>query len=259
MIGQKKILNRIDSFSIDTLPHSILFVGERGSGKHTLCKYISDKFKLPLIDITDILSNELIENIYLSVNSNIYLIDGTKITEKDQNMILKFLEEPLKNSYIIIISENRNSLLDTIVNRCMYFELEPYSKEELLNFTDNEYYMEILRTPGKIISFSSNIENVQQLVDKICDKLSVANYANTLTLVNKFNYSDEYDKIDVDIFLEILILTLFNRYKSSNDINMLKTYLTVVDERKKLIDGRLNKQIFIEHLLTVLWKEARNG
>ena len=44
IIGQTKLLNKINALNIDSLPHSILMIGDLGCGKHTLCKYIANKF-----------------------------------------------------------------------------------------------------------------------------------------------------------------------------------------------------------------------
>ena len=60
----------------------------------------------------------------------IYIIDSSTISIKEQNIILKFVEEPLKNSYIIILKNSK--LLPTILNRCQKWKFEAYSKEELL-------------------------------------------------------------------------------------------------------------------------------
>lgn len=260
IIGQKKLLSSLSSFNLDNFPRSLLLVGEKGSGKHVIADYIAKNIlNLPLIDISEIISEEIIDNIYLSANPSIYFINVDIIPEKSQNTLLKLLEEPLLNTYLILSTENKNYILNTVINRCMCFEMDKYSDDELINFSKDPEALKIMRTPGKLLSFSANIKDINTLVDKICDKIKVANYANTLTLVNKFNYSDEYSKIDVDIFINILVLTLFKRYKDNNDINMYKMYLSVVDESKKLVDKRLNKQIFIEHLLTKLWKESRNG
>lgn len=39
MIGQEKILNKLKSYTINTLPKNLLFLGPYGSGKHSVEKY----------------------------------------------------------------------------------------------------------------------------------------------------------------------------------------------------------------------------
>ena len=51
IVNQDRILNYINSKSIDTLPKTILLEGKSGSGRHTIAKYIADKFNLIINDI----------------------------------------------------------------------------------------------------------------------------------------------------------------------------------------------------------------
>ena len=139
MIGQVNLLKKLNSYTIDNFPHSSLILGEEGSGKHTLSMYIKDNIlKLPLLDITENISDEYIDMIYRNPNPSIYLINMSKMMEKEQNILLKFIEEPLQNAFIILLCENVNNLLNTIYNRCVVFEMELYklmgnkfTKEEL--------------------------------------------------------------------------------------------------------------------------------
>lgn len=262
MIGQKRLLDRIDKYSLNNFPNTSLILGEDGSGKHLIAKYIADRFNVELVDITKIIDNEVIDNIYRSSSINFYLIDLDELTEKfadkNQNMILKFIEEPLSNAFILLLAENKYALLDTIVNRCIIFDLDKYSDEELLNFTSNKDIIKLVRTPGKIALCQDTISDMNTLCNKIVNDLGKANFANALTIADKFNYSDEYDKFDVDIFLTLLINTFFNNYKDNNNVKSLKMYLLLADEVKKLKDKRLSKKIFMQHLIIKLWKEAVN-
>ena len=98
IIGQEKICNLIDNLSLDSFPRSLMLVGARGGGKHLICDYISNKFRLTSIDLTDSLELETIEEIYNRVEPYLYIIRINEITVKEENVILKFLEEPLKTS-----------------------------------------------------------------------------------------------------------------------------------------------------------------
>ena len=267
LIGQDRLLYKINSYNIDTFPRSVLVLGEQGSGRHTLISYISENvLKLPMFDITDKLSDEFIDEIYRTSNPNIYIINLDNITEKTQNVLLKFVEEPLSNSFIFLICESTNFVLPTILNRCIIFELAPYTKEDLYQFIpenikfDNEknLIVNLLRTPGQIINTNiQNIKDLYELCQKMTTKLNVANYANTLSIGNKLNYKDMYDKFDINIFLNTLSYTLYNEYLTTNNKNILSQYLLVINERKKLIDKRLNKEHFIQNLLTKLWRAAQ--
>ena len=262
MIGQKKLLNKLNSYTIDSFPHSSLIIGEEGSGKHLICSYIKDFLNLPLLDITENISDEYINTIYRNPNPTIYMVDLEKMTEKEQNILLKFIEEPLKTAFIILLCENRNALLDTVYNRCVIFEMDLYTKDELSNFIssseDKDLILAVLRTPGKILNTNlSNIRSIYDICDKMVDKLSIANFSNTLTIKDKINYKDEYNKFDINIFFDMLIYNLYNKYLLENNIKIYRMYLLTVESRKRLIDKRINKEIFVQNFLTKLWKESR--
>ena len=263
MIGQKKLISKLRAYNIDTFPRTVILAGEKGIGKHTLAGLIKDEIiGLPLLDITSNLSAEYIDEIYRNPNPFIYLIDMSEMTEKSQNILLKFAEEPLNNAFIILLVENKNLILNTILNRAVVFEFEPYSKEELSTFitneNDKELILEILRTPGKILT--TNINNIREMFDvceKIINKIDVASYPNTLTIAKKINFKDDYNKFDLDIFFDILCFSLFSHYLDINNTNILKMYYLTRDQRKKLVDKRLNKELLFENLLTKLWKLSR--
>lgn len=50
--------------------------------------------------------------------------DADTITPRAQNRLLKTLEEPFEGTVIILLSENRQNLLDTIKSRCILYRLE---------------------------------------------------------------------------------------------------------------------------------------
>ena len=264
MVGQKNLIKVLSRYTIDTFPRSSLFLGERGSGRHTLVEYLGkDILNIPVEDITEKLSEDFISYIYRSVLPFIYIINVDALTEKEQNVMLKLIEEPPVQAFMILICENRNNLLDTIYNRCFVFEMEPYSEEELASFieedTDDALVLMALRTPGKILNTNlSNLMAVKDLCETIADKIQLANFSNTLTIVNKINYKDEYNKFDLNIFLDLLVFTLFNKYLKENNEKVLNMYLCAINERKKLIDSRLNKEVFMQHFLTKLWKVSRS-
>lgn len=257
MIGQRKLLNLINSYTMDSFPRSSIIIGENGCGKHTLVKKISDKLNLELIDITENLNLDYLNEIYLKSIPAIYLIDGNIINEKQQNIILKFIEEPLKNSYIIIICEAKNILLETVINRCMLFEFEEYTKEELLQFVDDkniDLLLSICKTPGQIMTLKTlDVESLYDLCYKVVTKLQEASLVNTLSISHKINYKDEYEKYDLMLFINMLINVLCNKIVEEDNKQYIFIYKETMELRNKLSDKRLNKQHIFENYLVKLW------
>lgn len=266
IFGLDYLTSKFDNYTLDTLPHSILIIGKEGSGKHVISNYLSDKFNLNLLDISDDLSDELIDNIYRDVSPRFYLVDLRKITEKEQNILLKLFEEPSANAYIILLANSTFSVLPTILNRGQIFNINIYDKATLMEFAkekdvkvDMKYFGNVVETPGDIKKlYSSNVsmDTITDLTDKIINKINIASYANTLTIVNKLNFKDEYDKIDVDFFLKTLYYNSAEECIKGND-KAYTIYSNVGETLRKLTDTRLNKRILVTHMLSEIWLEAK--
>lgn len=259
MIGQDKLIEKLNTLTLDTLPHSILLLGDQGSGKHTFVTLIKDKFNLPLFDITNIISQQTIDEIYTKIEPQLYLIDIDKLSVKEENIILKFVEEPLKNSFIIIIGKNKNTILPTIVNRCQIWVMESYYTETLATFLnnnteDNKWLLQVCKTPGQVLMMQSKFEDAKNMLDmsyKIIKHISTANFANTLTISNKIAFKNESDKWDYDLFIKVLKYALVQTVRAPGYNDVLA--FTLWDRTMKLLQDsnipHINKQQLFERYL----------
>ena len=255
MLGQDKIINKINSSTLDTFPRTLLLEGKKGSGRRTLLKEISKKFNIEIIDISDNLTSETIEEIMCSVSPNIYFINTDSITLKNENVILKFLEEPLKNSFIILICEDVNHLIPTIRNRCQIWKLEEYNRDFLATFINNDLegniknnILDFSETPGQVIEYQTlPIDEMSEYAIKIFTLISSANIANILNISNAIAYKNEKDKFDFNLFCKILTKTGCNLFKENKltykayaltkDLNFSRTIFNI--DKKHLFENYL--------------------
>ena len=254
IIGQEKICSRIDSLSVDQFPRSLMLVGARGSGKHLIVDYVSRRFNLTVLDITTTLDQQSIEELYHRVEPYIYIIRVNEISVKEENAILKFLEEPLKNSYIILLAETDIGLLQTIVNRCQIWHLQPYKREVLSSFVTNNnmYVLSIATTPGQVIELCNvPFTDMIALADKIIDKISVASVANTLTLSSKIKFKDE-PGFDLCLFVDILLQRLVELSIKSADTKYNFAYMLTSELKKKILIKNLDRKALFEKYLIKL-------
>ena len=261
MIGQERLRSKLSSYTLSDLPHSILLLGEDGCGKHTLINELVSEYNMPLVDISENISLELIEEISLKPIPTMYLIDVSKITERQQNVLLKFLEEPNQYTYICLVAINKSYLINTVLNRCVIFEFETYTKEQLRHFISDssniDKILDICSTPGQIKSLTNDLDSLEKLCDTIVEKLRTANYANTLSIVNKINLKDEFDKYDINLFFKVLLYSLYRHASVQYDKKYVEMYKFVSEYKKRLRDARLNKEMFMENFLTSMREFVR--
>lgn len=227
MIGQEKILSLIESSTLSTFPRTLMLVGAKGSGKHLLCNIISEKFNLTQLDITDNLTLETIEEINNRVEPYLYIISGDDISVKEENVILKFLEEPLKNSYIVFLTTNTHTIIPTILNRCQIWQLQNYTKEQLSTFLGNNdpFILTVASTPGQVQEVVGQpIQDMCALADKMIHKIQAASLPNTLTITDKIAFKDEKNKFNLNVFIQLLSYRLIETIKVSDNINLYQAY-----------------------------------
>lgn len=260
MLGQNKILSYLDNSTLNTFPQSLILVGEKGCGKHLYCKEVSNKFNIDLLDITDKLNLECISDLYINPKPYLYLIDTSKISIKEQNIILKFIEEPPENSLIVLLCEDLNYLLPTIKNRCVKWIFEPYSKEDLRVFIKDQEdisLLDLFETPGQLLEIQKlNIYPYKELASKILEKINIASIPNTLTISNNIGFKDEKDKLNLFIFQKILLREAFNNFLNSSDISKYEIINNYINYSKI---PKIDQKILFDNFLIGLWEASRNG
>lgn len=263
-IGQTDIINYVNTFTLDTLPRSILFIGEKGCGKHTICNKIISQINIPFIDITENISLDTVQEMYGKPSPYLYLVDINKISEKDQNTLLKILEEPYNNTYLILLCDNINHVLPTIKNRCARINFKRYSKEDLITFipenekSNEDIILSLASTPGQVIDIYSTAKTIMELAVKIVDKIGIASLPNALTLSNKLRFKEEKTLLDPIYVLRGMNLYLIDLYaKESNEVyyKMLKRVSNCI---RNIEMPKVNKKYIFEKLIVELWKISRS-
>ncbi|MDD4503262.1 MAG: DNA polymerase III subunit delta' [Clostridiaceae bacterium] len=69
----------------------------------------------------------------------IIIENAEKMTHDAQDAFLKTLEEPPANTVFLMLAENHNLLLPTIVSRCQVYQFKPVDAEEMKNFIEVRY------------------------------------------------------------------------------------------------------------------------
>lgn len=253
IVGQEKLCRMIDNSTLDTFPRSLMLVGLEGSGKHLLCNYIATKFNLPMNDITESLDLDTITDIYQKVEPSIYTILINKISVQKENLILKFLEEPLKNAYIILLAETEIGILQTVLNRCQIWQLQHYSKEVLSTFITNgdTSILDVAQTPGQVISLSGHpFQEMIVLADKMLNRIKKVTIPTAIGISEKMAHKNEKDKFNVKIFVDILLNRISKMWAETSDASLVEVYrLTSELKRDMSINNVDVKSLFEKYLL----------
>jgi len=139
---------------------------------------------------------------------------GEKLTEEAQNALLKILEEPPDQTYLLILSPNRGWLLPTIVSRCQIIQL-PEKPQLFLS----ESEVDKLTKDLKIIT-SSKIGEKWQWLEKLGilqDRQSAINWLDKMIFCSRSLLIERFLKNQkkTDSSLKIVeILKAFLLYKN---------------------------------------------
>ena len=283
----KEILLNIN---FNNLPHGIIISGPDGIGKKILANDISSKLlinKTTNIDNIDLINSNshpdyfylnndkvLLHNITfrknkwddekgqrnindflsktpsISKNKIAVIVNAQTMNDESQNALLKSLEEPYPNSYIIMITNRPKCLLNTIYSRCQVINIPPLKISDLNEWLINNGVSDVNATdfpsfisPLKIMMDLENNkhQNFKEFIKIISDFISNTSDTNItikniisldIDLIMKINYLIEFLKIilksrllseELSGVYKVFNTSSFNNLKISNLMNELNS------------------------------------
>jgi len=238
MIGQKKLLSKIDEIiNNNNFPKFTIINGNINSGKKTIAKIIAAKLKIQLIisgikveDVRDVISLA-----YKQSEPTIYLLPNIdKMSIQAKNALLKITEEPPKKAYFILTITDINNLIPTLISRATVYSIDPYSKEELLEYISYKNYnltneekdivLNICNDPGEIdLIYNYNISDFYNYIKTVIDNIATVSGPNAFKIGLKLKFKEEdtgwninlFLKAVMDIYNQKMILTPSIKYKES--------------------------------------------
>lgn len=219
IIGQKTLLSNLDKLiDNDLFPHFIILIGQKGSGKKLISKYIAEKINATysLCDIKVDAIREVIDTAYTIKDKTVYCIaDADTMRNEAKNAMLKITEESPKNAYFILTVSDSSFLLDTIKSRAQIFYLNEYSKNELKEYlqklSNNNNIPEVVdiaRTPYEVDYIIQQGKSFFDYVQLVIDNIAEVESANAFKSSNRLALKNEEDKYDLSVFWKIFIYKL---------------------------------------------------
>lgn len=157
----------------------------------------------------------------------IYIInDAEDMNLSCANKLLKFIEEPYDDIYAILLTTNKDAVLQTIRSRCQLINLLPMNKEELkenlivdgmdeanASILSNLYSsMPLCKKVIEDEIYAKSLKTVKTILEMISK-----GFPNT-TLYMKDNMDYFSSKENIDMFLKIMLLYFLEAKKKTNEV-----------------------------------------
>ncbi len=250
VIGREQITSHLkNAIQLNKISHAYIFYGEDGIGKSFVadifaaalqceefsgnpcgvCKscmqaaggnhpdiirVVHEKATIGVDDIRNQLNNDISIKPY-SGRYKIYIIDeAQKMTEAAQNALLKTIEEPPEYAVIILLTDNLNTFLPTILSRCVMLHMKPVGQERIKEHLMKEcgvpdYQAELAATfaagnLGKAIRYAASEEFVQRKDDV----LHLVKYIDEMKISEVMEYLKHLseDKTAIGDYLDLMLL-----------------------------------------------------
>lgn len=252
---------------ISNYPQTSLVVSLSDRDKVEWVNAVSGYMHIEQIDITENISYEYLNNLYLTVDNYIYVIDLDNITINKQNAILKFVEECPAGSYVILLASLKSTVIPTILTRCVDFELYRYTSTDIKKYADSLGVYDSL-----LIGISNSFDDVDKfrdfdlkslntLCENIGKSIGKATLPNTLSIPKKYLYFKEKEqgKYSVEVFAKMLKYSLGKLFEISKSKVIYYLYETVVEFTDNLLNSTLSKEMLVDNFLLRLWKVSRGA
>ena len=179
--------------------------------------------------------------------------------DKEGNRLLKMIEEPTDNTVIILVAENQNLVLKTILSRCQLVKIPRFENTEISQFIQEKIEIpaskaeQIANLADGNINLALNIgmDEAPDFSDLLISWLRIA-YKSDPIEINKWIASiDGMSKNDQKNFLEYG-LHFFNQfvfwiYTKSKDVNLTVMEIEIPNNMTKILD--LSKAEEISNLI----------
>lgn len=317
IIGQEQIKEHLhNALSTGKISHAYILNGEKSSGKEFIanlfamalqceaegvepcyecrsCKQTLSKNQPDIIYVSHEKPNTIsVDDIRTQVNNDvsikpysskykIYIInEAEKMNQQAQNAILKTLEEPPAYAVIILLVSNINTLLPTILSRCVTLNMKPV-RDELVK----KFLMEELQVPdykadvcvafargnvgkAKLLAASEEFDNIKAEALSLLKYIKEMEMQEIIAAIKKIN---EY-KLEIQDYFDIIAIWYRDvlLFKATNDANTLvfreevqtirkcagrtsyegiERVINALSTAKKRLDANVNFDLLMELLL----------
>ncbi|HKM03612.1 MAG TPA: DNA polymerase III subunit [Lachnospiraceae bacterium] len=320
IIGQEHIKEHLQSaIKEKKVTHAYIINGERSSGKEFIaqifamaiqcdkqdiepcgechsCKQTKSNNQPDIIKVTHEKPNSIgVDDIRTKINNDVaikpysspykvYIMnEGEKLTPQAQNALLKTLEEPPEYVVIMILTTNIESMLPTILSRCVVLNMKPVEDELVRKFLMEELMVPDYKADvcvafargnagkAKALAISEEFDNIKIDTVTLLKYINEMDVSEMVTTVKKFN---EY-KFNINDYLDIISVwyrdvLLFKATKDANHLIFkdeiqyirkvadrssyegIENIIEAIEKAKNRLSANVNFELTMELLLLVI-------
>ncbi len=198
--------------------------------------------------------NEIIKKLSLKSfegGKKVLLIYLAEYLAKEGNRLLKIIEEPPSDTYIILVAEDQQKMLNTILSRCQIINTRPFTDEELLLLSEEGQMGTAFTEEGlfiangdlnRLINLGSSVEGQ----DHSSQVLNWLRYCYALNSQSRhlIDWIEQFAKLSknaqnnfLEYFLHFLREYQLYLFTNQEKLRLKKSELELVEKMKKILDA----------------------
>ncbi|WP_300664001.1 DNA polymerase III subunit delta' [uncultured Acetatifactor sp.] len=324
IVGQQQIKEHLqNALSTGKISHAYIINGEKSSGKEFIAKVFAMALQceegsmepcqecrsckqalsgnhpdiirvvhekpnsVSVDDIRTQVNNDVAVKPYSSPYKVYIISEAEKMTVQAQNAILKTLEEPPAYAVILLLTDNVNSLLPTILSRCVVLNMKPVPdalvKEYLCSQLQvPDYKAEVCAAfargnvgKAKMLATSEDFENIKAEALALLKYIQEMDLNEIVAAVKKIT---EY-KLEIQDYLDICAIWYRDAllFKATRDMNHLifreeiqalrrtaqrssyegiENIIKALDTAKRRLDANVNFELVMELLMLTIQENS---
>ena len=182
-----------------------------------------------------------------SVNSGIriyVILETEKLNSSSANTLLKFLEEPNDNIYAVLITDNKNKVITTIVSRCQCLNIK--NDANILAEKDKEYLDILFKFVDMIESKrEKTLAYINQIIpNDYIERAKIKEFFTDLFYIYDLILHKKYSEVNIENYEEII-----NKLVKKCDYEDINRKMMKIDENINRLRYNTNLKLSIYNLI----------
>ncbi len=175
--------------------------------------------------------------------------DADRMTVSAQNALLKTLEEPSRNGFIILVAHREDQLLDTIRSRCFTVHFNMVFPDDMKKICDDEQLIEDAQgRPGYLFRMQ-NDDVFHESVKYARDQLRALYKMSIYERMKLAQMLSSKDSDYIHTFFSVWIYRIWKTAHKTQKLHLLRVADKIEHTLRVMYKTNVNKQMILEDLL----------